>query len=136
MSITLIYLVLQVITFLESRNKAKPYLFSKNHQDLWWETNTDSLVKKQEKVHLGIKVGANITVTRVPGQEGAKGNVAEKKKVKESMKANLRKLLKYTAWNILKQRLGEKCTVTPPDGAWTEHVSGGVTLFDHLKYKA
>ncbi|GJZ21248.1 hypothetical protein Tco_0558287 [Tanacetum coccineum] len=31
---------------------------------------------------------------RVPGQEGAKGNVAEKKKVRESMEANLGKLLK------------------------------------------
>ncbi|GJX55785.1 zinc finger, CCHC-type containing protein [Tanacetum coccineum] len=47
------------------------------------KTNTDCLVKEQEKVHLGIKVGANITVTGVPGQEGAEGNVAEKKKVKE-----------------------------------------------------
>ncbi|GJT31695.1 hypothetical protein Tco_0922114 [Tanacetum coccineum] len=42
--------------------------------------NTDCLVKEREKVHLGIKVGANITVTGVPGQEGAEGNVAEKKK--------------------------------------------------------
>ncbi|GKC51365.1 zinc finger, CCHC-type containing protein, partial [Tanacetum coccineum] len=58
-------------------------------------TNTDCLVKKQENVHIGIKVGANITVTRVPGQEGAEGNLAEKKKVNESMKANLRKSLKY-----------------------------------------
>ncbi|GJV12063.1 hypothetical protein Tco_1353604 [Tanacetum coccineum] len=41
---------------------------------------------------------ANITVTGVPGQEGAEGNVAEKKKVKESMEANLGKLLKYNAW--------------------------------------
>ncbi|GKA92008.1 hypothetical protein Tco_0813933 [Tanacetum coccineum] len=63
------------------------------------KTNTDCLVKEKEKVHLCIKVGANITVTRVPGQEGAKGNVAEKKKVKESMKANLGKLLKYNAWS-------------------------------------
>ncbi|GJU36877.1 zinc finger, CCHC-type containing protein, partial [Tanacetum coccineum] len=63
------------------------------------KTNTDCLVKEQEKVHLGIKVGANITVTGVPGQEGAEGNVAEKKKVKESMKANLEKLLKYNAWS-------------------------------------
>ncbi|GJS99766.1 hypothetical protein Tco_0820936 [Tanacetum coccineum] len=62
------------------------------------KTNTDCLVKEREKVHLGIKVGANITVTGVPGQEGAEGNVAEKKKVKESMKANPRKLLKYKAW--------------------------------------
>ncbi|GJX93681.1 hypothetical protein Tco_0348267 [Tanacetum coccineum] len=62
-------------------------------------TNTDFLVKEQEKVHLGIKVGANITVTRVPGQEGAEGNVAGKKKVKESMKDNLGKLLKYNAWS-------------------------------------
>nr|GEW32103.1 zinc finger, CCHC-type [Tanacetum cinerariifolium] len=45
----------------------------------------------EEKVHLGIKVGANITVIEVPAQEGAEGNVAEKKKVKESMKANLGK---------------------------------------------
>ncbi|GJS07958.1 hypothetical protein Tco_0364754 [Tanacetum coccineum] len=35
------------------------------------KTNTDCLVKEQEKVHLGIKVGANITVTGVPGQKGA-----------------------------------------------------------------
>ncbi|GKB18650.1 zinc finger, CCHC-type containing protein [Tanacetum coccineum] len=63
------------------------------------KTNTDCLVKEQEKVHLGIKVGANIMVTGVPGQEGAEGNVSEKK-VKESMKANLEKLLKYNAWSI------------------------------------
>ncbi|GJX62210.1 hypothetical protein Tco_0295110 [Tanacetum coccineum] len=63
------------------------------------KTNTDCLVKEQEKVHLGIKVGANIMVTGVPGQEGAEGNVAEKKKVKESMEANLGKLLKYNAWS-------------------------------------
>ncbi|GJV34016.1 hypothetical protein Tco_1394416 [Tanacetum coccineum] len=44
------------------------------------KTNTDCLVKEQEKVHLGIKVRANITVTGVPGQKGAEGNVAEKKK--------------------------------------------------------
>ncbi|GJX11072.1 hypothetical protein Tco_0200931 [Tanacetum coccineum] len=37
------------------------------------KTNTDCLVKEREKVHLGIKVGANITVTGVPGEEGAKG---------------------------------------------------------------
>ncbi|GKB48102.1 hypothetical protein Tco_0898855 [Tanacetum coccineum] len=44
------------------------------------KTNTDCLVKEQEKVHLGIKVGVNIKVTGVPGQEGAEGNVVEKKK--------------------------------------------------------
>ncbi|GJU92810.1 hypothetical protein Tco_1317566, partial [Tanacetum coccineum] len=44
------------------------------------KTNTDCLVKERKKIHLGTKVGANITVTRVPGQEGAEGNVAEKKK--------------------------------------------------------
>ncbi|GJR71571.1 zinc finger, CCHC-type containing protein [Tanacetum coccineum] len=64
------------------------------------KTNTDCLVKEQEKVHLGIKVWANITVTGVLGQEGAEGNVARKKKVKEYMKANLGKLLKYNAWSI------------------------------------
>nr|GEX27816.1 zinc finger, CCHC-type [Tanacetum cinerariifolium] len=47
------------------------------------KTNTDCLVKEQENVHIGIKVGANITVTGVPSQEGAEGNVAEKKKVNE-----------------------------------------------------
>nr|GEW54564.1 retrovirus-related Pol polyprotein from transposon TNT 1-94 [Tanacetum cinerariifolium] len=57
-------------------------------------TNTDCLVKEQEKVHLGIKVGENMMVTEVPGQEDAEGNVAEKKKVNESMEANLGKLLK------------------------------------------
>ncbi|GJV77975.1 retrotransposon protein, putative, ty1-copia subclass [Tanacetum coccineum] len=55
------------------------------------KTNTDCLVKEREKVHIGIKVGANITVTGVPGKVG--------KKVKESMKANLGKLLKYNAWS-------------------------------------
>ncbi|GJW96508.1 zinc finger, CCHC-type containing protein [Tanacetum coccineum] len=62
-------------------------------------TNTDYLVNEQEKVHLDIKVGANIMVTGVVGQEGAEDNVAEKEKVKESMKANLGKLLKYNAWS-------------------------------------
>ncbi|GKE93232.1 hypothetical protein Tco_1574327 [Tanacetum coccineum] len=62
------------------------------------KTNTDYLVKEQEKVHLGIKVGANISLTGVPEQEGTEGNVAEKKKVKESIKANLGKLLKYKTW--------------------------------------
>ncbi|GJY84242.1 hypothetical protein Tco_0497618 [Tanacetum coccineum] len=63
-------------------------------------TNTDCLVKEQEKLHLGIKERANIMVTRVHGKEDAEGNVAEKKKVKESRKANLGKLLKYNAWSI------------------------------------
>nr|GEU89003.1 retrovirus-related Pol polyprotein from transposon TNT 1-94 [Tanacetum cinerariifolium] len=63
------------------------------------KTNTDCLVKEREKVHIGIKIGENIMVTGVPDQEGAEGNVAEKKKVKESMKANLGKLLKYNAWS-------------------------------------
>ncbi|GJX67731.1 hypothetical protein Tco_0303458 [Tanacetum coccineum] len=61
------------------------------------KTNIDFLVKEQEKVHIGIKVEANITVTGVPGQEGAEGNVSEQNKVKQSMKANLGKLLKYNA---------------------------------------
>nr|GEZ15855.1 zinc finger, CCHC-type [Tanacetum cinerariifolium] len=62
------------------------------------KTKMDCLVKEQEKVHLGIKLGENITVSGVPSQEGAEGNVAKKKKVRESMKDNLRKLLKYKAW--------------------------------------
>ncbi|GKB80223.1 zinc finger, CCHC-type containing protein [Tanacetum coccineum] len=44
------------------------------------KTNTGYLVNEQKEVHLGIKVGANIMVTGVPGQEGAEGNVAEKRR--------------------------------------------------------
>ncbi|GJX09325.1 hypothetical protein Tco_0199184 [Tanacetum coccineum] len=60
-------------------------------------TNTNCLVKEQEKVHLGIKVRADITVTGVPGQEGPEGNVAERKK-RRSKEAKLENLLKYKAW--------------------------------------
>ncbi|GJZ71301.1 proteasome subunit alpha type-5 [Tanacetum coccineum] len=83
------------------KQESMKYSCSKRLEDKQLEenTNTDYLVKEQENVHLGIKVGANITVTRVPGQEGAEGNVVEKKKVKESKKANLGKLLKYNAWS-------------------------------------
>ncbi|GJR05134.1 hypothetical protein Tco_0528118 [Tanacetum coccineum] len=35
------------------------------------KTNTNCLVNEQEKVHLSIKMEANIMVTGVPGQEGA-----------------------------------------------------------------
>ncbi|GJT50628.1 hypothetical protein Tco_0976785 [Tanacetum coccineum] len=56
---------------------AQRWLVDKQPQE---KTNTDCLVKEREKVHLGIKVGANITVTGVPGQKGAEGNVAEKNK--------------------------------------------------------
>ncbi|GJW02172.1 hypothetical protein Tco_1561028 [Tanacetum coccineum] len=49
------------------------------------KTNTDCLAKKHEKVHLGKKVGANIMITGVLGQEGAESNVAENKKVNESI---------------------------------------------------
>ncbi|GJW85208.1 hypothetical protein Tco_0158353 [Tanacetum coccineum] len=63
------------------------------------KTNTDCLVKEQEKVHLSIKVEANIMVIEVRSQEGVEGNVAENKKVKEYMKANREKLLKYNAWS-------------------------------------
>ncbi|GJT03431.1 retrovirus-related pol polyprotein from transposon TNT 1-94 [Tanacetum coccineum] len=38
----------------------------------------------EKKVHLGIKVAANIMVTGVPGQKDAEGNVAEKKTVPAS----------------------------------------------------
>ncbi|GJY95093.1 hypothetical protein Tco_0511454 [Tanacetum coccineum] len=60
-------------------------------------TNTDNLVKEQEKVHLGIKVRADITITGVPGQEGPEGNVAGRKKWR-SKEAKLGNLLKYKAW--------------------------------------
>ncbi|GJR72784.1 hypothetical protein Tco_0085149 [Tanacetum coccineum] len=60
-------------------------------------TNTNCFVKEQEKVHLGIKVGADITVTGVPGQEGPEGNVAGRKK-RRSKEAKLGNLLMYKAW--------------------------------------
>ncbi|GJS80763.1 hypothetical protein Tco_0730644 [Tanacetum coccineum] len=63
------------------------------------KTNTDCLVKEQEKVHLGCKDPFSYSGPS-PKQEGAEGNVAGKKKVKESMKVNLGKLLKYNAWSI------------------------------------
>ncbi|GJV48798.1 homeodomain-like protein [Tanacetum coccineum] len=55
--------------------------------------NTDCLVKEHEKVHLDIKVGADIIVTGVPGQEGLEGNVAGRKK-RRSQEAKLGNLLK------------------------------------------
>ncbi|GKC70465.1 hypothetical protein Tco_1116348, partial [Tanacetum coccineum] len=55
------------------------------------------LGKGAGKCTLWYKGGANIVVTGVLGQEGVEGNVAEKKKMKESKKANLGKLLKYNA---------------------------------------
>ncbi|GJU08026.1 retrovirus-related pol polyprotein from transposon TNT 1-94 [Tanacetum coccineum] len=61
------------------------------------KTNTDCLVKEQEKVHIGIKVGEDIMVTGVPGQEGSEGNVAGRKK-RRSKEAKLGNLLKYKAW--------------------------------------
>ncbi|GJR51387.1 hypothetical protein Tco_1401908 [Tanacetum coccineum] len=67
------------------------------------KTNTDCLVIEQEKVHLGIKVGADITVTEVPGQEGPEGNVAERKK-RRSKEAKLENLLKYKAWLTRRSR--------------------------------
>ncbi|GKC04463.1 hypothetical protein Tco_0996073, partial [Tanacetum coccineum] len=59
--------------------------------------NTNCFVKEQEKVHLGIKVGEDITVTGVPGQEGLEGNIAGRKK-RRSKEAKLGNLLKYKAW--------------------------------------
>ncbi|GJR51388.1 hypothetical protein Tco_1401909 [Tanacetum coccineum] len=57
------------------------------------KTNTDYLVNEQEKVHLGINVGADIMVTEVPGQEGPEGNVVGRKK-RRSKEARLGNLLK------------------------------------------
>nr|GEY67097.1 zinc finger, CCHC-type [Tanacetum cinerariifolium] len=57
--------------------------------------------QEQEKVHLDIKVRANIMVTGVPGQEGSKGNVAKKKNVKESMEANLGKVLQHNVDKVV-----------------------------------
>ncbi|GJS11910.1 hypothetical protein Tco_0368706 [Tanacetum coccineum] len=47
------------------------------------KSNTDSKVKEQGKVHLGIKKRANIIIIGVPSQEGIEGNVTGRKKVKE-----------------------------------------------------
>ncbi|GJV20339.1 hypothetical protein Tco_1369359, partial [Tanacetum coccineum] len=59
----------------------------------------DREAEEQEMIHLGIKVRAKIMVTEVHVQEGAEGNVDEKKKVKESIEVNIGKLLKYNAWS-------------------------------------
>ncbi|GJZ61094.1 hypothetical protein Tco_0617231 [Tanacetum coccineum] len=75
-------------------------------------TNTDCLVKEQEKVHLGIKVGAGITVTGVPVQEGPEGNVAGRKKMR-SKEVKLRNLLKYKAW--LTRRSSVRDTIVPSE---------------------
>nr|GEV85726.1 retrovirus-related Pol polyprotein from transposon TNT 1-94 [Tanacetum cinerariifolium] len=65
---------------------------------VWFEVELQGAQRDhEEKIHLGIKVGANIMVTGVLSQKGVYENVAKKKKVKESMKANLGKLLKYNA---------------------------------------
>ncbi|GKE15363.1 hypothetical protein Tco_1422940, partial [Tanacetum coccineum] len=42
------------------------------------KTNTDCLVKEHEKVHHGVDVGAVTMKNGVPGQDGAKGNAAER----------------------------------------------------------
>nr|GEY32333.1 retrovirus-related Pol polyprotein from transposon TNT 1-94 [Tanacetum cinerariifolium]GEY35245.1 retrovirus-related Pol polyprotein from transposon TNT 1-94 [Tanacetum cinerariifolium] len=39
------------------------------------KTNTNCLVKELKKVYMGIKVGADITITGVPGQEGEEDKV-------------------------------------------------------------
>ncbi|GJY04841.1 hypothetical protein Tco_0370781, partial [Tanacetum coccineum] len=73
------------------------------HKRVWFEVELQGDQGNREakifQVHLGIKAGANIMVIGVPRQEGIEGNVAEKKKVKESIEANLEKLLKYNAWS-------------------------------------
>nr|GEZ70037.1 retrovirus-related Pol polyprotein from transposon TNT 1-94 [Tanacetum cinerariifolium] len=61
---------------------------------VWLEAKMQGAQENHEAE--GLQVGANIMVTIVPGQV-VEGNVAEKKKVKESVKTNLGKLLKYNA---------------------------------------
>ncbi|GJV64190.1 hypothetical protein Tco_1475018 [Tanacetum coccineum] len=72
---------------------AQRRLEDKQHEE---KTNTDCVVKGAGKVTTLVeKVGANSTY-RVPSQEAC--IVMLLKRRKESMKANLRKLLKYKAW--------------------------------------
>ncbi|GJQ89265.1 reverse transcriptase domain-containing protein [Tanacetum coccineum] len=64
---------------------------------VWFKVKLNGAQRNREaKV---FQVGANILITGVPVQDDAEGNVAEKKKMKEFMRANLRKLLKYKAWS-------------------------------------
>nr|GEX61306.1 zinc finger, CCHC-type [Tanacetum cinerariifolium] len=77
------------------------------------KTSMNCLVKEQEKVHLSIKVGASIMVTGVSGKEDAEGNVAKKKKVKESMEANLGKLLKSHADGYYNDVNEDNCDIQP-----------------------
>nr|GEW34862.1 hypothetical protein [Tanacetum cinerariifolium] len=80
----------------------------------------------RKKVHFDKKMGENIMVTGVPGQEGAEGNFAAKKKVKESMEANLGKLLKYNAWSTRWSSIRD-CTKLDDwmdDVGWTARLDG------------
>ncbi|GKC77889.1 hypothetical protein Tco_1128663 [Tanacetum coccineum] len=65
---------------------------------VWFEVELQGAQgDRKPEVHLSIKVGAYITITEVPGQEGLEGNVAERKK-RRSKEAKLENLLKYKAW--------------------------------------
>ncbi|GKB78233.1 hypothetical protein Tco_0945128, partial [Tanacetum coccineum] len=100
--------VLEVIKFERFSfvsGKKSDYLEHKDEKHVWFEVKLQGAqgncktedFQEQEKVHLGIKVGADITVIGLPGQEGPEGNVAGRKKMR-SKEAKLRNLLKYKAW--------------------------------------
>ncbi|GJS59220.1 hypothetical protein Tco_0654004 [Tanacetum coccineum] len=100
------------------------------------KTNTDCLVKDQEKVHLDIKVGANSMVIGIPGQYDAEGNVAKKNKVKESMESNTGKLLKYNAWSTRFRRWSNYLVPAPSDSLPHAHTQASKTLYNwHQKFK-
>ncbi|GJX21465.1 hypothetical protein Tco_0224142, partial [Tanacetum coccineum] len=83
-------------------SKSDDFWCKKVDKRVWFEVELQRAQgnrEAEEKVHLDIKVGANIMVTEVPSREGVEGNVVEKKKVEESMEANQGKLLKYNGWS-------------------------------------
>ncbi|GJY62908.1 zinc finger, CCHC-type containing protein [Tanacetum coccineum] len=60
---------------------------------VWFEVKLQGAQGNRKRYTLGTK--GDEATTKYNGQEDAEGNVVEKKKVKESMEANLGKLLKY-----------------------------------------
>ncbi|GKB91983.1 zinc finger, CCHC-type containing protein, partial [Tanacetum coccineum] len=102
------------------------------------KTNTACLVKEQEKVHLGIKVRANIMVTGVPGQEGgeedadADEDVSRKRKRDLNVKMNsLRDLhMGYTKYHKLEltEVLGTNVVKASYKAATTNDFAIGVTI--------
>ncbi|GJR73881.1 reverse transcriptase domain-containing protein [Tanacetum coccineum] len=102
----------------EERMKAIPFmaLFLANYRETmpWAKTlvtklsSTTTLQSHKSPGKAPGKSRWRKDLSKVPDQEGAEGNVAEKKKLKKSMETNLGKLLKYNAWSTRWSRLEQQ----------------------------